>query len=121
MHDNEKNNLLALKDGQPKSNERYLQNYSLSTTGSNVEVPQEDGGPWTNGTIIGHGSSDHNSRSCWIRVTKMGCTFTRANGHVMTTPMSVGDYLRNELSKAKQQHVADRFDKLLDHLAHIHK
>ena len=45
--------------------------------GSAVAVQRIDGGSWAYGTVVEHGSKDHNCRSYKIQVIKMGRIITR--------------------------------------------
>ena len=51
----------------------------------------------------------------------MRCTITMTKRHMMITPISVEDYLRNEESKANQPQAMDILNKLLDKFAHPHR
>ena len=71
MYDNDESNLSVLIERQAYSNEDKDtgKNITLPPIGTTVTVHWEDGGPWTHGTIVGHGSSDHHERSYKMRVT----------------------------------------------------
>ena len=62
---NGESSFIVLRDRQPKSDEDIdtHKNIPFLQTGSTVAVEMEDGRPWTHGTIIGHGSDDHNGIS----------------------------------------------------------
>ena len=62
----------AFVNRQGKNDKKYntARNYDLFSIGSTVAVQQEDGGPWTHGTVVGRGDHIHNNRSYTIRVTK---------------------------------------------------
>ena len=72
------------------------------------------------GTVVGHGTEDHNGRSYKIRVTRIRCT-THTKRHMKATPISPEDYLRNEMSKANGPQTDDKFNELVDHFAQLHK
>ena len=47
-------------------------NYTSIPIGPTVLVQQEDGGPWTHGTVVGKGDHYHGNRSYTIHVAKTG-------------------------------------------------
>ena len=46
--------------------------FAFIPIGSTVAVQQEDGGPWTHGTIVGRGNHNHHNQSYNIQVTITG-------------------------------------------------
>ena len=61
-----------LVDRQQQNNNDALPVFAYIPIGSNVGVQQEDGGPWTHGTIVGTGDHNHHSRSYTIQLTTNG-------------------------------------------------
>ena len=59
-----------------------------------VAVQHEGGGPWTHGTVVGHISDDHHSRSYRISVSKVGHIITRTSRRIKSTPITAY-YLEN--------------------------
>ena len=71
--------------------------------------------------ITGHRSDYHSGRSYKIRVIKMGHMITRTERHVKTKPITVEDFIRNEMSKNNQLQMVDKFDELVDHSTKLYK
>ena len=65
--------------------------------GSTLAVQQEDGGPWTHGTIEDKGNHNHHDRSYKICITKTGKIITHNRRHLKPTPISAEHYLHNQL------------------------
>ena len=70
--------------------------YDLFLIGSTVAVLQEDGGPWTQGTIVGRSNHNHNNRSYTIQITMTGHIVIRNSKHIITTPITAEQYLRDQ-------------------------
>ena len=52
-------------------------------------VEQEDGGPWTHGTVVGRGDHNHNNKSYTVSITKTGCFIPRNCKHIKTAHITV--------------------------------
>ena len=72
-------------------------------------VQQENGGPWTHGTVVGRDDHNHGNRSYTIRLTKTGCIINRNSKHIKAKPITAEQYLRDQLT----QHTEDPLDKIL--------
>ena len=59
------------------------------------------------GTVVEHGSDDHNGRNYMIRVTNMGHTITRTERHLKAIPITAENYLRNEMSTINRPQTSD--------------
>ena len=73
------------------------------------------------GTIIGHGTVDHNSRCYRIRVTKTKHTITRMKRQIKPSNIFAEDPLQNEIKKASHALAADRLNELVNHFTHRSK
>ena len=94
---------------------------SFLPTESTVAMQQEDNRLLIHESIVGNGSSDNNCRSYRRRMTEMENTITGTERHVKANPISADDYPRNEVSKANQPQVKDRFNTFVDHVTQLHK
>ena len=94
-------------------------NIPFISTGSIVAMQWGDGRLWMCGSVVIHGTEDHNGRSYKIKVTMTGYTIKRKKRHIKATTISAEDYLRNE--KANQPQTNDKFNKLVDCFAQVHK
>ena len=63
------------------------------------------------GNTVGHVIEDQ-KRGNYKIVTKTRHTITRAKKYVMVTPVSVEDYLRKEMPKAKRTQTNDNLNEL---------
>ena len=88
--------------------------------GPTIAVQWEDDRPQIHWTVLGHGSNDHIGRSYRIWITKKGAQL-QGKKYVKAYPISVEDYLRNKVWKAKQANSMNRFNELTDHLTQLHK
>ena len=67
--------------------------------------------------IVGHGSDADKGKSYKIRMMKTKCIITRTRRQVKATPISVKDYLSEEMSKANRPQAYDNLSKLIDYFA----
>ena len=67
--------------------------------GSTVAVQQEDGRPWTHGTIVGKGDYNHHNWSYTIQITTTGRRITHNRQHVRLTPITADDYIQYQATK----------------------
>ena len=51
----------------------------------------------------------------------MNCIITRTKRHIETTPVTAGEYLRNEVKKKSAIQAEDKFDELVDHYLKLFK
>ena len=72
--DNDEEHYEALIKRQTKDDKHQgtPRNYVSIPIGSTVAVKQEDGGPWTHGTVEGKGDHDHHDRSYDIHIIRTG-------------------------------------------------
>ena len=120
LYDNDESNPTVLIYRHPQSNEATYTHKNIPSlpTGSTAVVQQEDGQLWMHGTIIWHGSKDHNG-SHRIRMTKMGYVVTRretCEGHPY-----ISRGLSQKRSTENQPTMADRFNKLVDQFKQLCK
>ena len=73
------------------------------------------------GTVVGHGSNNHHGRSYKIRVSKMSHIIIRTNRHVKNIPITVEEYMRNEVTKKDKILGANRFNKLINHYTKLYE
>ena len=79
--------------------------------GLTVVVQQEDGGPWTHGTVVDKGNHNHHNRSYKLQVTKTGRIITCNRQHIKPTPITAESFLHNQVSKHTK---TDPLDTILD-------
>ena len=53
--------------------------------GSTVAFQQEDGGPWTQGRVLGRGDHNHSNRSYMTQITDMVCSYQIQETHKSNT------------------------------------
>ena len=75
--DNDDEHHSRLVDRQHKNDNDASPMFAFIPIGSAVAVQQEDGGLWTNGTIVGTGDHNHNNCSYTIQLTTNGRRITR--------------------------------------------
>ena len=68
-------------------------NYDFIPIESTVAVQWEDGGPWTDGTVVEKGDHNHDNRSYTVYIRKTGQLNTRNSKQVMTTQITAKQYL----------------------------
>ena len=85
--------------------------------GSAVVVQQEDGGPWTHGTIVGMGNHNHHDKSYMIQLITNGRCITCNRCHIKPTAVTADAYI--QYYSTKQQNA--RADPLADILNNITK
>ena len=56
------------------------------------------------GTVLEHGTQNHNIRSYKVNQTKTGYIVTRTAHHIKKTPISMKLYLHADLTKSKISH-----------------
>ena len=62
-------------------------------------VQQEDGGPWTHGTIVGTGDHNHNYCSYTIQLTTNGRRITCNRQHIKLTSVTADAYIQYQVTK----------------------
>ena len=115
--------ILLLPQRQPHVNKDTdtHENILFLPTGSMVTVQHKDGGCWTHGTVVRHTSYGDHGKSYRIRVLKMGYIISRTDRHVKTTPITVEEYLENEVVKKDKTVGENRVDKLVDHYTKLYE
>ena len=73
--------------------------FAFIPIGSAVVVQQEDGGPWTHGTIVGTGDHNHNNCSYTIQLTTNGRRITHNRQHVKPTSVTADTYIQYQATK----------------------
>ena len=68
-----------------------------------------------------HETENHKGRSYKIRITKTERTIARIKRHVKTTLISVEDYVRNDMLKAKRMPTGNKSIELIDCFIHLQK
>ena len=74
--------------------------------GSAVVVQQEDGGPWTHGTVVGTGNHNHHNKSYTIQLTTNGRCITCNRHHIKTTSVTVDTYIQYHSTKQQNARAA---------------
>ena len=77
-------------------------NYAFILIGSAVAVQWVDGGPCTQGTVVGKGYHNQNNRSYTICITKAGLLKTRNSKHIKTIQITAKQYPRDKLEKQRR-------------------
>ena len=85
--------------------------------GSAVAVQQEDGRPWTHGTIVGTGDHNHHNKSYTIQLTIIGRLSTHNRHHIKLMSVTADTY--RQCHATKQQN--ERTDPLAEILNNITK
>ena len=67
--------------------------------GSAVAVQQEDGGPWTHGTVVSIGNHNHHDCTYIIQLTRNGRWITCYRQHIKPTSVTVETYLQYQTTK----------------------
>ena len=80
--------------------------------GSTVAV-QQDGGPWTHGTVMGKGDQNNHNRSYKIQVTNSGRIITCNRQHIKPTPITAEDYIHYQANKHAK---TDPLDAIFDYI-----
>ena len=62
---------------------------------------------------MSHRADDHHGRSYKIRLLKMGCIITRTSRNTKCFPITVGEYLRNEVAKKNKLLWKSRLNELI--------
>ena len=132
---NDDDHYKTLVEIQSKAGKNYdtLRNYNLIPIGSTVVDQSEDKGPWTHGTVMGKEDNNHNDQEYKIHMTKTGQLITRNRKHVKVMPITSKQYLRDQLSKDRENRhvrghimivwklnqVQQRFNSYQDQTGHI--
>ena len=102
---------------QQKNNNDTAVIFSCIPIGSAVAVQQEDGGPWTHGTVVGIGKCNHHERFYTIQLTTNGRHITCNRHHIKPTAVTADTYIQYQSTK---QH-GTRADPLAEMLNNIAK
>ena len=79
--DHDDDNHIKLVQRQRKNDNDTSPVFSNICIGSAAAVQHEDGGLWTNGTVVGKGNHNLNDRSYVIQLTKNGRCISRKMPH----------------------------------------
>ena len=90
-NDDEHHEALIKRHRRNDMNQDTSINYTSFLFGSTVAAHQEDGGPWTHGTVVGRGDHNHN-RLHMIHITKTGKLITGNSKHVKAAPITAEQY-----------------------------
>ena len=112
-NDDEHHKKLMHRQGKNNTNNDTSQVFVSIPTQSTVVVQQEDGGPWTHGTIVGMGNHNHHSRSYKIQVITTGRIITCNRQHIKPTPVTAEDYM-HYLDSIHTK--SDPLNAILDHI-----
>ena len=90
----------ALRERQQNADESKdtCKHSPFKPSGSLVAVQREDGGPWTQVILVGHGSEEH-SKSYKIMVTRTGLSSQECNNMCKHTLIQAKDHLCDELKR----------------------
>ena len=84
---------------QQNNNNDTAVTFSCISIGSAVVVQQEDGGPWTHGTVVGIGNHNHHDKSYTIQLTTNGRCIT-CNRHLIKPAAVTADtYIQYQSTK----------------------
>ena len=97
---------------QKWTRQRYFQNFVSLPKESTVVVQWEDRGPWTHGTIEDKDNHNHHDRCYKICITKTEKIITQNRWHIRPTPISLEQYLCNQLV---QHTKTNPLDTILNH------
>ena len=102
---------------QQKNNNDASPVFVCIPVGSAVAVQQEDGGPWTHGTIVRTGNQNHHNRSYTIQPTTNGRCITCNGQHIKPIIVTADVYLQDQSNKNSNV----RTDPLVEILNNINK
>ena len=102
------------RQGKNDPNNDTSQVFVSIPIGSTVAVQQEDGGPWTHGTIGGKDDHNHHIRSYKIQVTTTGIIITHNRQHLRPTPITAENYMCFKTKKYTKK--TDPLNANLDHI-----
>ena len=91
--DNDDEHYTKLVPREHKNDTMMLHKSASIPIGSTVVVQQEDGGPWTHGTIIRMGDYNHHNCTYNIQITTMGRRITCNKQHNRLMPIAAEDYI----------------------------
>ena len=89
--------------------------FSNIPIGSAVAVQQEDGSPWTHGTVVGKGNHNHHGRSYVIQLTNNGRCISRDRQHIKPSTVTADTYLQHQSNKLSNK-TTDPLTKLLNNI-----
>ena len=81
-NDDEHHKKLVHRQSKNDTNNDASQVFVSISLGSTVVVQQEDGAPWTHGTIVGKGDHNHHNHSYKIKITITGRIITCNSQHI---------------------------------------
>ena len=84
---------------QQKNNNDTAVIFSCIPIGSTVAVHQEDGVPWTHGTVVGIGNHNHHNKSYTIQSTTNGRCITHNRHHMKPTAVTADTYTQYQSTK----------------------
>ena len=88
-----------LMDRQQKNDNDTPPVFPCIPTGSAVMVQQEDGRPWTYGTVVDSGNHNHHGTSYIIQLTTNGRCITWNRWHIKPTTVTADTYLKHQSHK----------------------
>ena len=104
-----------LTEGQQKNNNDTSATFPCIPIGSAVAVQQEDGGPWTHGTVVCTGNHNHHNKSYTIQLTTNGRCITCNRHHIKPTAVTADTYIQYHSTK-QQNARADPLAEILNNL-----
>ena len=84
---------------QQKNNNNTALTFPCFPIGLTVVVQQEDGGPWTHGTVEGIGDHNHHNKLYTIQLTTNGRSITCNRHHIKPTAVTADAYIQYQLTK----------------------
>ena len=109
------NHHAKLIERQQKNNNDTSAIFPCIPIGSAVVVQQEDGGPWTHGTIVGTGNHNHHNKSYTIQLTTNGRCITCNRHHIKPTAVTADTYIQHHSTK-QQNTRADPLAEILNNI-----
>ena len=107
-----------LIERQQKNNNDTAATLPYIPIGSAVAVQQEDGGPWTHGTVVGIGDHNHRDKSYTIQLTTNGRCITCNRHHIKPTAVTVDTYIQYHCT-IRQNTRADPLAEILNNITKI--
>ena len=104
--DNDHYDILKIRQDNIIEKNDTLMEHALVPVGSMVAIKREYSGPWIHNTTACCDENLYNGRSYRIRIMKIGRIVTRTTRHIMTTPISTEQYLRDHMSKQNYLHTS---------------
>ena len=104
-----------LIERQQKNNTDTSAIFLCIPIGSAVAVQQENGGPWTHGTVVGTGDHNHHDKSYTIQLTTNGRCIICNRHHIKPTAVTADTYIQYHSTKQRNAR-ADPLAEILNNI-----